>query len=108
LATGTEQLRAKSIVHQHDANNLRSIIKKHTTRMKGRRVALTARFHISTRELHKAVEEAELDTKTRTKKKVKTNRRAVLYEAVSEEDIEEGARDESGSEIEDYIIVDVE
>ena len=49
------------------------------------------------------MEEAELDTKARAKKKAKTDRRAVLYEAVSEEDIEEEARDESGSEIEDCI-----
>ena len=63
LAFGTKQLRAKSIVHQHDANNFRSIIKKRATRTKGKRVVLKGQFHISTPELHKAVVEAELDTK---------------------------------------------
>ncbi|KFY11349.1 hypothetical protein V491_07247 [Pseudogymnoascus sp. VKM F-3775] len=106
LALGTEQLRAKSIVHQHDTNNLRSIIKKRTTRTKGKRVILKGHFHISTQELLKGVVEAELDTKTRAKKNVKTKGRAVSYEAESEEDIEEEARDESESEIEDCIIVD--
>ena len=108
LAFGTEQLRAKSIVHQHDANNLRSIIKKRTTRTKGKRVILKGHFHISTQELHKGVVEAELDTKTRAKKKVKTKERTVSYEAEIEEEIEEEARDELESEIEDCIIVDVE
>src|ERR1700710_2017183 len=104
LALGTEQLRAKSIVHQHDANNLRSIIKKRTTRTKGKRVILKGQFLISTQELLKEVQEAELDTKTRAKKKAKTKGRAVLYEAESEEDIEEEASDELESEPEDCII----
>ena len=39
---------------------------------------------------------------------MKTKERAILYKAESEEDIEEEARDESESEIEDCIIVDVE
>jgi hypothetical protein len=107
LALGTEQLRAKSIVYQHDANNLRSIVKKRTTRTKGKRVILKGHFYISTQELHKGVVEAELDTKTRAKKKMKTKGRAVSYEAESEEDIEEEARDELESEIEDCVIVDV-
>jgi hypothetical protein len=106
LAFGTEQLRAKSIVHQHDANNLRSIIKKRTTCTKGKRVVLKGHFHISTQELYKAVVEAENDTKSRAKKKVKTKGKEVLYEAESEEDIEEEAIDESESEAEDCIIVD--
>jgi hypothetical protein len=42
------------------------------------------------------------------KKKVKTKGMAVLYKAESEENVEEEARDESESEIEDCIIVDVE
>jgi hypothetical protein len=108
LAFGTEQLRAKSIVHQHDANNLRSIIKKRTTRTKGKRMVLKGHFYISTQELLKGVKGAELDTKTRAKKKVKTKGKKVSYEAESEEDIEEEAMDESESEAEDCIIVDDE
>jgi hypothetical protein len=108
LATGTEQLRAKSIVHQHDKNNLRSITKKRTTRTKGKRVILKGHFHISTQELHDAVVEAEKDTKSRVKKKVKTKKRAISYESENEEEDEEEAEDESESEIEDCIIVDVE
>ena len=65
-------------------------------------------FHISTQELHKAVVEAELDTKTRAKKNVKTKGRAISYNTESEGDIEEEAMDELESEIKDCIIVDVE
>ena len=106
LAFETEQLRVKTIVYQHDANNLQSIIKKRTTLTKEKRVILKGNFHISMQELHKGVVEAELDTKTRAKKKVKTKERTVLYEAESKEDIEE-ARDELESKFEDCNIVDV-
>ena len=65
-------------------------------------------FHISTQELHKAVVEAELDTKTRAKKNIKTKDRAISYDTKSERDIEEEAMDKLESKIEDCIIVDVE
>lgn len=42
------------------------------------------------------------------KEKHKTRGTTVLYEAESEEDIEEEAKDESESEIEDCIIVHIE
>jgi hypothetical protein len=108
LTTGTEQLRARSIVHQHDANNLRSIIKKRTTRTKGKRVVLKGHFHISTQELCDAVIEAEKATKRQARKKAKTKGKTDLYETESEGDIEEEGQDESESEIGDCIIVDVE
>ena len=108
LVFGTEQLRAKTIVHKHDANNLRSIIKKRTTRTKGKRVVLKGHFHISTQELCDAVVEAEKATKKQAKKNAKTKGKAVSYDAESEEDIEEEAQDEIESDIEDCIIVDVE
>ena len=108
MAFGTKQLRAKSIVHQYNTNNLRSIIKKCTTCTKGKRIVLKGHFHISTQELHKAVVEAENDTKSRVKKKVKTKGKEVLYKAESEEDFEEEAINESKSEAEDCIIVDDE
>jgi hypothetical protein len=108
LTTGTEQLRAQSIVHQHDANNLRSIIKKRTTRTKGKRVVLKGHFHVSTQALCDAVVEAEKSRKRRAGKKVKTKGKAISYNAESEEDIEEEAEDQSESEIGDCIIVDVE
>ena len=63
-------------------------------------------FYISTQELYKAVVEAENNTKSRAKKKVKTKGKEVLYKAESEEDIEEEAIDKSESEAEDCIIVD--
>jgi hypothetical protein len=44
LTTGTEQLQAPSIIYQLDANNLRSIIKKRTTRTKGNGVVLKGQF----------------------------------------------------------------
>jgi len=54
------------------------------------------------------VVEAENDTKSRAKKKVKTKGKEVMYEAESEEDFEEEAINGSKSEAEDCIIVDVE
>lgn len=108
LTTGTEQLRARSIVHQHDANNLRSIIKKRTTRTKGKRVVLKGHFHISTQELCDAVIEAEKATKKQSRKKAKAKAKADLYGTESEGDIEEEGQDESESEVGDCIIVDVE
>ena len=69
LATGTEKLRAQSIVHQHDASNLRSIIKKRNTRSKGKRMVLKGHFHISTQELLGAVVAAEKETKECVRRK---------------------------------------
>ena len=65
-------------------------------------------FYISTQELYKAVVEAESDTKSQAKKKVKTKGKEVLYKAESEEDIEEEAIDKLESEAGDCIIVDKE
>ncbi|KFZ24776.1 hypothetical protein V502_00745 [Pseudogymnoascus sp. VKM F-4520 (FW-2644)] len=107
LATGSEQLQARSIVHQHDANNLRSIIKKRTTCTKGKRVVLKGHFHISTQELCNAVVEAEKAAKKPVGKKGRKRSKAALYEAESEEDVEDEALDAIESEDEDCIIVDV-
>jgi GTPase involved in cell partitioning and DNA repair len=108
LTTGTEQLQAQSIVHQHDAKNLRSIIKKRKTRTKGKRVILKGHFHISTQELCDAVVEAEKATKRQVKKKVKTKAKADSYETQSDGDIEGEGQEESESESDDCIIVDAE
>jgi uncharacterized protein YycO len=108
LTAGTEQLRARSIVHQHDANNLRSIIKKRATRKKGKRVILKGHFHISTQELCDAVIEAEKSTKKPVGRKREKRVKAIVYEAETDEDVEEDAEDYSESEIGDCIIVDVE
>lgn len=48
LTIGTEQLQAKSIVYQHNTNNLPSILKKRTIGKKGKRVVLKGYYHIST------------------------------------------------------------
>jgi hypothetical protein len=108
LTAGAEQLQARSIVHQHDANNLRSIIKKRTNRTKGKRVVLKGQFHVSTQELCDAVAAAEKDTKTRARKRRKKKGKGISYETESEGDIEEGTQDEFESDTEDCIIVDVE
>lgn len=63
LAFETEQLWAWSIVHQHDAKNLWSILKKQKTHVKRKRVVLKGHFYISTQELCDAVVEAEKTTK---------------------------------------------
>ncbi|KAK9330967.1 hypothetical protein V1520DRAFT_103390 [Lipomyces starkeyi] len=103
-----QQLRSAGIVHQHDANNLRSIIKKRTNRTKGKRVVLKGQFHVSTQELCDAVAAAEKDTKTRAMKRRKRKGKGISYETESEGDIEEGTQDEFESDTEDCIIVDVE
>jgi hypothetical protein len=105
LTAGTEQLHIQNIVHKHDANNLRSIIKKRTTRTKGKRVILKGHFHISTQELCDAVVEAEKDTKERAKKKEKKKTKAISYESESGEEVEEEEQEESESEVIDCIIV---
>ncbi|APA15885.1 hypothetical protein sscle_15g106550 [Sclerotinia sclerotiorum 1980 UF-70] len=106
LTIGSEQLRAQSIVHQHDANNLRAIMKKHTIRKKGKRLVLKGHFHISTQELCDAVVEAEKATKVQTMKKGKGKGKVIEYETETEEDIGEEVEDESESDIGDCIIVD--
>lgn len=108
LTVGTEQLYARSILHQHDANNLRSIIKQRTTRKKGKRVVLKGQFHISTQELCNAVVAAEEATKKQKEKKRKTKAKVRSYEVETEEEVEEEGQDECESEIGDCIIVDVE
>ena len=50
--------------------------------------------------------EAENDTKSRAKKKVKTKEKEVLYKAKSKEDFEEEAINGSKSKAKDCIIVD--
>ena len=107
LTTGTEQLHAQSIIYQHDANNLRSIIKKRKTRTKGKRVVLKGHFHISMQKLCDAVEEAEKATKKQGGKKRKTKGKTVVYVSESDSDVEEELHDESESDIGSCIIVDV-
>lgn len=108
LAAGTEQLHAQSIVHKHDTNNLRSIIKKRTTCTKGKRMALKGHFHISTQKLCNAAVEAEEDTKRRVKKTMKRKSKAISYEPESEEEVEEEDQEESEGDIIDCTTVDVE
>lgn len=67
------------------------IIKKRTTCTKKKRIVLKGHFFISIQELLKKVKEAELNTKTQIKKKVKTKNKAVLYNTESEKDIKEEA-----------------
>jgi len=69
--SGTEQLRARSIIYQYDINNLKSIIKKRKTRTKGKRVVLNSHFLISTQKLYNIIIAAEKDTKKQTNKKMK-------------------------------------
>jgi hypothetical protein len=60
LATGTEKFQAQNIIHQYDINNMRSIMKKHMTCMKGKRIVLKGHFHVSIQELYDAVKAAEM------------------------------------------------
>ncbi|KAK9316490.1 hypothetical protein V1524DRAFT_452798 [Lipomyces starkeyi] len=106
LTTGSEKLQTQSILHQHDANNIRSIVKKRKTRTKGKRVVLKGHFHISMQELHDAVVTAENETKQHARKKVKKRGKAISYEAKSEKDTEEEGKEDIESDIEDSIIVD--
>ena len=79
LIAGTEQLLAQTIVHQHGANNLRSIIKKRKTRMKGKRVVLKGHFYVFTQELLNA----EKETKRRARKRAETKGKTDSYETES-------------------------
>lgn len=91
LTTGTEQIRARSVVHQHDANNLRSIIKKRTIRTKGKRVVLKDHFHISTQELCDTVIKTGKATKRQARKRTKTKDKTDSYETENKGDnAEEG------------------
>ena len=106
--TRAKQLQAHTIVHQHNANNLRSIIKKHTTRKKGKRVVLKGHFHISTQELCNVVVQAEKETKKQVKGKGKKKGKAIIYKTESDKDEEEEAEDQIETNTEDYIIIYIE
>ena len=108
LASGSERLYTQNTIHQHDAKNLRSIIKKRTTRKSGKRLVLSGHFHISTQVLLDGVIEAEKETKERAAKKRNSKGKGVVRGAEIEEDNEEEAMDESESDAEDCIIVDVD
>jgi len=73
LSSEAKQLQAQSIVHQHDVNNLRSIINKRMTCTKGKMIALKDHFHTSTQELCDAVVESEKATKRQAGKKCKNS-----------------------------------
>jgi hypothetical protein len=70
-------------------------------------VVLKGHFYISTQELCNAVIEAKKETKRKGCTKGKKKANAILYKSESEEHIKEEARDESKSEAENCIIVDV-
>lgn len=108
LASGSERLHTQNTIHQHDARNLRSIVKKRTTRKSGKRLVLSGHFHISTQELLNGVKKAEQETKERAAKKGKMKGEDIVQDAESEDNDEKEAIDESESDIEDCIIVDVD
>ena len=83
-------------------------MKKRTTRTKGKRVALSGHFLISTQDLCDAVVAAEKATKERASKKAKRNGKKKTDKAEVEANDREEAEDESGSENGACIIVDVE
>ena len=95
LTAGTEQLHIQNIVHKHNTNNLRLIIKKYTTCTKGKRVILKSYFYISTQELYNTVVEAEKDTKEKAKKKKKKKTKTILYKSESRKEVEEEDQEES-------------
>ena len=107
LAHGTEQLRVRSIIHQHDADNLRSIVKNRTARGKGKRAILKGHYHIATPELHKAVVEAEKETRRREKKGAVRKSGESGHDHADQICEEEGYR-QSESVAEDYNVVVVE
>ena len=106
LTAGSEQLRARSIVHQLDANNLRSVMKRRAVRTKGKRVILKGHFHVSTQELCDAVVEAEKATQNLSKKKRKTKDKLISLDDEIDEYIEEEAGEQSESDSGSCIVVD--
>ena len=79
LTSRTEQLRARSIVHRHDANNLRSIVKKCVTCKREKGVILKGYFYISIQKLCDTVIEAEKATKKQEGRKREIKGKAVIY-----------------------------
>jgi hypothetical protein len=71
-------------------------------------LVLSGHFHISTQVLLDGVIEAEKETKERVGKKRKSKGKRAVRAAEIEEDNEEEAIDVSESDVEDYIIVDVD
>jgi hypothetical protein len=106
LTAASEQLRARSIVHQLDANNLRSVMKRRAVRTKGKRVILKGHFHVSTQELCDAVVEAEKATQNLSKKKRKTKDKRTSSDDEIDKYIEEKAGEQSESDSGSCIVVD--
>ena len=107
LTAGSEQLHASSIIHQHDANNLRSIIMQRKARSTGKRAILQGKFHISTQELCNAVVQAEKATSKQKEKKGKKYANDTADKVENTEKVREG-KDEFEDEIGECIIIDVD
>ena len=71
-------------------------------------MVLKGHHHISTQALYNAVVEAENETKRQAKKKGKKKGKAIAYETESNRDDEEEVEDQSESDVEDCIIVEIE
>ena len=78
------------------------------TRKSGKGLVLSGHFHISIQVLLDRVIKAEKEIKERAAKKRNSKGKGVIRGAEIEEDNEEEAMDESESDAEDCIIVDVD
>ena len=107
LALGTKKLQVQTIVYQHNAINLWSILQKCKTCTNGKRVALKGHFLVSTQDLYDIVVAAKKATKERASKKAKRNGKKKTNKAGVEANDREEAKDESGSENRVCIIVDI-
>lgn len=74
--------------------------------MKGKRVVLSGKFHVTTKVLLEAVKAAEADTATRVKKKAIKKGKRVVEEGSGDEEVNYDLLDEDGSDYGDCIIVE--
>jgi hypothetical protein len=108
LADGAEQLATTHKINKCETDKLRSVIKMRKKRKKGKRVVLKGHFHISTAELRDAVIQAEKDTKRQDRGYDNKKSKQQDNDTGDEEDDAQEAGEETDTDIEDCIVVDVE
>jgi len=106
LADETVRLNTCAVIQQRDTDNLRTIVKSRKTRSMGKRAALQGQFHISTAELHAAVEAAEEETKSKGKKgkAVTTKAKGKAKAQEIEEDIKEDNKEYYDSDMDELML----
>ena len=106
MAGKTKRLTTRLIVNKRETANLQKVNQKRREHVKGKRAVLQGHHHISTEELHRAVQKAEKEAERRKKtKQKKANQQAEKMSETSSSE-EEEVEEEELDEIYDCIIVD--